>query len=276
MDMNVVYNSCTAHLREFARSAGFGQVVLGLSGGLDSSVTATLCVHAFGAACVHGVMLPGPYSSEHSLTDARDLAACLNIETHTVSITDSFSAVQNSFAHTYGAPLSGVAAQNTQARLRMVVLMALSNQHGWMLVNTGNKSEAMMGYSTLYGDTAGAYAPLGGLYKTQVFELARWLNCQAQQAGNVQPIPQHVLEKAPSAELCEGQEDETSLGIRYELLDEILIRLVEQHKTVQEVAAEGFEAAEVQRISQTLHSFAFKRALEPPFPPDNFYAATEK
>ena len=266
MNMKRIYQECVSQLKSFASSCGYTHVVLGLSGGLDSSLTAALCVHAFGAACVHGVLLPGPYSSQHSITDACELARRLEIETKTISIKESYCSVEQSFEQGWGKPLVGVAAENTQARLRMIMLMALSNAYDWMLVNTGNKSEAMMGYSTLYGDTAGAYAPLGGLYKTHVFELARWLNNEAERAEKVQPIPQHVLNKPPSAELSAGQEDEKSLGISYRELDEILIRLVEQKKSVQDVVREGYSKAQVQRVYDTMQHCAFKRALEPAFP----------
>ncbi len=154
----------------------------------------------------------------------------------------------------------------------MIVLMALSNQYDWMVVNTGNKSEAMMGYSTLYGDTAGAYAPLGGLYKTDVFALAAWLNERARRAGQVEPIPQHVIDKPPSAELSANQEDEKSLGVCYEELDQILICLVERGLSVDEVAACGFDPRQVERIDKIMRRSAFKRALEPPYPSDAFYA----
>lgn len=272
MEMTYVHQECVTQLKRFVESMGATDVVVGLSGGIDSSVVATLCVQAFGASHVHGVLMPGPYSSDHSLTDASDLAVRLGIETHVFPIKEPFSAFQHVFKQAYGEDFAGLAAENSQARCRMIALMALSNQYGWVVINTGNKSEAMMGYSTLYGDTAGAYAPLGGLYKTQVFELAKWLNEQARCAGNKQPIPQHVIEKPPSAELSEGQEDEKSLGVRYELLDQILIRLVERGMTVEEVAAEGFDAAEVARIYKTMNSYAFKRAYEPPFPTAPFYA----
>ena len=266
MDMQYVHQKCVDSLRSFTELLGCTNVVVGLSGGLDSSVVAALCVRAFGANRVHGVLMPGPYSSDHSLTDAQDLAARLGIETRTVSIKEPYFAFEQVFKEAYGQDLAGSAAENSQARCRMIVLMALSNQYGWMVVNTGNKSEAMMGYSTLYGDTAGAYAPLGGLYKTQVFALAEWLNEQARAAGSVEPIPQHVIDKPPSAELSAGQQDEKSLGVTYAVLDQILTCLVERNMSVEETAAQGFDAAEVERINATMHAYAFKRALEPPFP----------
>lgn len=265
------YDACVHALRGFVREAGFSQVVIGLSGGLDSSVTAAMCVDALGAECVHGVLLPGPYSSDHSVTDAQDLAANLGIQAQTVSIREPYEAFARALAPACGGELSGLAAENTQARCRMVCLMALSNAHGWMLVNTGNKSEAMMGYSTLYGDTAGAFAPIGGLYKTDVYEVARWRNEQARAAGQVPPIPEHVLIKPPSAELSPGQEDEKSLGIDYATLDALLVAHVERGLGAEALEAAGFARCDVDRVLTTVRATAFKRALEPPFPDAPFY-----
>ncbi len=218
-----MYRICTDELRDFVTGAGFADVVIGLSGGIDSSVVAVMAVDALGAGHVHGVLLPGPYSSEHSIVDAEELARNVRIDVRTVSICEPYEAFERVLARACGGELSGLAAENTQARCRMVCLMALSNAYGWMLVNTGNKSEAMMGYSTLYGDTAGAFAPLGGLYKTDVYALARWRNERALERGDVAPIPENVLLKAPSAELSLDQSDEGSLGIDYATLDRILI-----------------------------------------------------
>ena len=267
MEIAEKYAACVEGLKDFTRSIGAKQVVLGLSGGLDSTVVAALAVNALGAENVHGVLMPGPYSSDHSLIDAWDLVERLGIEARKVSITPAFHGFEQAFSSELGEELAGLAAENTQARCRMIILMALSNAHGWMVVNTGNKSEAMMGYSTLYGATAGAYAPLGGLYKTDVFALAKWLNQRARETGQVEPIPQHVIDKPPSAELSEGQQDEKSLGVCYAQLDQILIGLVEKGLSVEEVAGQGFDAAQVERIDRTMRGYAYKRALEPPFPP---------
>lgn len=266
MEMEEKYRLCIDGLKDFAASIGATDFVIGLSGGLDSTVVAALAVDAFGAQHVHGVLMPGPYSSDHSISDAQDLAQRLGICARTVSIAAPFAALKEAFQEGWGEELVGLAAENSQARLRMTVLMALSNQYGWMLINTGNKSEAMMGYSTLYGDTAGAYAPIGGLYKTDVFALAEWMNQRARKAGQVEPVPQHVIDKPPSAELSEGQQDEKSLGVCYAELDQILIGLVEHGLSVEEVAAQGFDVAQVERINRTMRGYAFKRALEPPFP----------
>ncbi|MEG0070807.1 MAG: NAD(+) synthase [Raoultibacter sp.] len=258
-------------LREFVCAAGFSDVVIGLSGGMDSSLVAVMCVDAFGADHVHGVLLPGPYSSESSLTDALDLASVLGVATQTISITQPFRAFAGVLSAACEGSLAGLAAENTQARCRMVCLMALSNTHGWLLINTSNKSEAMMGYSTLYGDTAGAFAPLGGLYKTDVYAAARWRNEAAVQRNECAPIPENVFAKPPSAELSPDQEDEKSLGIDYATLDKILIAVFEQGRTPEALVEEGFEAEQVARIVATAQSFAYKRALEPPYPPMSFY-----
>lgn len=276
------YRFCVEALAECAQDAGFTDAVIGLSGGIDSSVVAVMCVDAFGADHVHGVLLPGPYSSGHSRDDALELARNLGIETDTVSICGPFDAFKEALASACGGELSGIAAENTQARCRMVCLMALSNAHGWMLVNTGNKSEACMGYSTLYGDTAGVFAPLGGLYKTDVYVMGRYRNEWARNEGLVAPIPERVFVKPPSAELSPGQEDEKSLGVNYALLDKILMAYVEKGLSAKEIASlvgiGGEMSLKVDDLADTIariiartDAYAFKRALEPPFPQAKFY-----
>lgn len=271
MQASEMYKTCADALGEFARNAGFTDMVVGLSGGIDSSVIATICVDVFGADHVHGVMLPGPYSTDHSLDDARDLAANLGIQTNVVSICEPFEAFEAVYSRSGYGKLQGTAAENTQARCRTVVLMALSNANNWMLVNTGNRSEAMMGYSTLYGDTAGAFAPIGGLYKTDVYAIARWRNEKAEADGAVPPIPAHVFVKPPSAELSPGQEDEKSMGIDYATLDKLLIAHYEHGLSAGELVESGFDANEVERILAKADSMAFKRAMEPSFPDAKFY-----
>ncbi|MEG2864260.1 MAG: NAD(+) synthase [Eggerthellaceae bacterium] len=271
METEEKYTLCVDALQGFLFSTGFSDVVIGLSGGMDSSLVAVMCVDAFGADHVHGALLPGPYSSEESLVDALELADALGIATQTISITAPFDAFACALAEACGGSLEGLAAENTQARCRMVCLMALSNTHGWMLINTSNKSEAMMGYSTLYGDTAGAFAPIGGLYKTDVYALARWRNEKARQQGESACIPERVFVKPPSAELSPDQEDEKSLGIDYKTLDAILIATFEQGKAEEALVAAGYDSAEVRRIVTLARSFAYKRALEPAYPQFAFY-----
>lgn len=258
------YRACVEGLKGFAQGIGATDVVIGLSGGVDSSLVACICVEALGADHVHGYMLPGPYSTDHSLKDARDLADNLGMKAEAISIAEPYRA----FADQLSAHCNmerGLAAENTQARCRMVTLMALSNAYGWMLVNCGNKSEAMMGYSTLYGDTAGAYAPIGGLYKTDVFAICRLLNENAREEGRVEPIPQNVILKPPSAELAPDQFDEDTLG-SYDELDRMLVDHVERGMDAKALVAAGYDSAEVDRITKRVASYAFKRALLPPCP----------
>ncbi|MVX60438.1 NAD(+) synthase [Enterorhabdus mucosicola] len=274
-----MYDACTAALGDFVRGAGFSDVVIGLSGGMDSSLVAAMAVDALGAASVHGVLLPGPYSSESSIDDAEALAANLGIEARTISICEPFEAFESVLARACGGELSGLAAENTQARCRMVCLMALSNTHGWLMLNTGNKSEACMGYSTLYGDAAGAFAPLGGVYKTDVFAMARARNRRGAEAGERGPIPVNVFVKPPSAELSPDQEDEKSLGVDYATLDRILVAAVEEGATseaiVESLVTEGRDGGQmrdlVDRVLARTAANAFKRALEPPYPAVDFY-----
>lgn len=266
------YELALEALKSYVAKAGFTDVVLGLSGGIDSSLTATMCVEAFGAQHVHGFMLPGPYSTDHSLIDAEDLARNLGIETQVISILEPYRGFEAALESALGGSLSGLASENTQARCRMVSLMAISNARNWLLINTGNKSEACMGFSTLYGDTAGAFAPLGGFYKTDVFALSRWVNQRAIEQGSVAPIPEHVLVKPPSAELSPDAKDEEVMGIEYDVLDRILIAHYEQGLSIDEVAAQGFDAEQVAYVVKRTDGFAFKRAMEPPFPEAHFYA----
>lgn len=259
------YRHCVDALKQFVTNLGFTDVVIGLSGGMDSSLVAVMAVDAFGADHVHGVLLPGPYSSTHSFDDAQELAARLDIPVEVVSICEPFEAFEDVLRKACGGALSGLAAENTQARCRMICLMALSNTYGWLMLNTGNKSEAMMGYSTLYGDTAGAFAPLGGLYKTDVYKVARWRNEQFDLTPQ-EPIPDNVFQKPPSAELAPDQEDEKSLGVDYPTLDTILKLANEEGKSADDIVAAGYDELQVQRVLRTVEATAFKRALEPPYP----------
>ena len=272
MQPSEIYRICTDELGDFVKGAGFADVVIGLSGGIDSSVVAVMAADALGTEHVHGVLLPGPYSSEHSIADAEELSRRLGIEARTLSICEPYESFARVLAPACGGELAGLAAENTQARCRMVCLMALSNAYGWMMLNTGNKSESMTGYSTLYGDTAGAFAPMGGIYKTDVFAIARWLDERAQERGEVAPIPENVLVKPPSAELSAGQSDEESLGVDYATLDAILIEHIERERSVDEIVREGFAREVVESVVSRAASYAFKRALEPPYPSARFYA----
>ncbi|WP_165063048.1 NAD(+) synthase [Adlercreutzia sp. ZJ154] len=271
MQIADIYEACKDATASFVHNAGFTHVVIGLSGGIDSSLVAAIAADALGANNVHGVLLPGPYSSDHSVSDAKQLSENLAIDAITIPIIEPYNAFAKNISDATASPFDGLASENTQARCRTVVLMALSNMYGWLMLNTGNKSEAAMGYSTLYGDAAGAFAPIGGIYKTQVYQMCEWRNKQALDAGEIAPIPRNVIEKPPSAELSVGQLDEKALGIDYKTLDTILIELVEHNADVQSVVNMGFSKARVQNILQRFEANAFKRAMEPPYPSVQFY-----
>jgi NAD+ synthase (glutamine-hydrolysing) len=271
MQTSEIYELCAHETAAFVANAGFEEVVIGLSGGIDSALVATIAVDALGAQNVHGVLLPGPYSTDHSKSDASALADNLGIERRTIDISDAYSAFARGYADSMNEALGGLAAENTQARCRMVYLMAISNARGYLMLNTSNKSEAAMGYSTLYGDTAGAFSPIGGLYKTTVYELAKWRNDHARFIGQTPPIPKNILTKAPSAELSPHQSDEASMGIDYATLDKILIAHIEDGQTVDEICHSGFDRTQVQNVVNRYKSYAYKRAMEPPFPTARIY-----
>ena len=293
MDSHLKYISCVSDLKKFVEDAHATDVVIGLSGGVDSALVATMAVDAFGPEHVHGVLLPGPYSTEHASTDALTLAGNLGIETMTFSIKGAYEAFAAELKDACGDAFEGTTSQNIQARCRMVCLMALSNAHGWLLLNTGNKSEASMGYATLYGDMAGAYAPIGALYKTDVYMLSRWRNEQAAAAiGQAhaalynqtmlglqplkkQPIPRHTINKPASAELAPDQTDEDSLGIEYVTLDNILVAHVERGKDVDALLEAGFAQEDIDLVLAKLAASAFKKALLPPTSTRDFYGAED-
>ncbi|MBE6464088.1 MAG: NAD(+) synthase [Eggerthellaceae bacterium] len=290
MDSHLKYIACVSDLKKFVEATGATDVVIGLSGGVDSSLVATMAVDAFGPAHVHGVLLPGPYSTDHASADALALADNLGIDTMTLSIKGAYDAFAAELKDVCGEAFDGTTSQNIQARCRMICLMALSNAHGWLLLNTGNKSEAAMGYATLYGDMAGAYAPIGGLYKTDVYLLCRWRNEQAAYAlGQAhaalynqtmlgleplkkQPIPRHVINKPASAELAPDQTDEDSLGIEYAVLDNILVAHLERGKDAEALVEAGFTQEDVDLVLKKLAASAFKQALYAPTSQYEFYA----
>jgi len=215
-------------LRDYVRKNGFEEVVLGLSGGIDSAVVATLAADALGPEKVHGILMPSPYSSPGSIDDSEALAANLGINTLLFPISELFEQFRGEANRYLGGAESDVALQNLQPRLRMLILMFLSNTHGWLLLNTSNKSEVAIGYSTIYGDTAGALSPLGSLYKTDVYGLASWCNTRSP------VIPQEIIEKEPSAELFLGQTDRDAMPA-YDTLDQILRLHIEENLGVDEI-----------------------------------------
>jgi NAD+ synthase (glutamine-hydrolysing) len=251
-------------VRDYVTKNGFTDVVIGLSGGIDSAVTATLAVDALGAKHVHGVLMPGPHSSQGSVDDAIALAANLGIDTLTMPITQPLEAFHALSREVLGQEGSFLARQNIQARVRTIHLMHLSNTFGWLLLNTGNKSEAAMGFSTLYGDTAGALAPLGNVYKTDVYGLALWRN------GQASVIPPAIITKPPSAELYDGQTDQDTLP-PYEQLDYILRLHIEDGFGVDQIREcacqepDGDKLTDelVERVLDTVRDAEYKRRQEP-------------
>jgi NAD+ synthase (glutamine-hydrolysing) len=240
-------------------------VLIALSGGIDSALTAALAVDALGADAVYGISMPSAYSSEHSKADAADLSQRTGLSMRTVDIAEIVNAYQ---AKLY---LTSLAEENLQARVRGTALMGISNQEGHLVLATGNKSELSVGYSTLYGDAVGGYAPLKDVPKTLVWELSRWRNAEAERTGQTPPIPPNSIHKPPSAELRPGQLDTDSLP-DYALLDDVLDDYVEQDRGAPDLVAAGFAAALVERILTMTDHAEFKRRQYPPGPKISFKA----
>ncbi len=254
-----VYRALVTATRDYVTKNGFRSVLVGLSGGIDSSLVATVAVDALGRERVKGVAMPSTYSSEGSLTDARALAANLGIELLTLPIAEPVEAFLAVLKEPFAGTEEGIAEENLQARARGMLLMALSNKFGSLVLTTGNKSEMAVGYATLYGDMAGGFAVIRDVPKTLVYELARWRN----QAGGV--IPRAVLDKPPSAELRPGQLDTDSLP-PYETLDPILEGYVEDDASVDELVSQGFDRAVVERVVGLVDGAEYKRRQAPPGP----------
>jgi NAD+ synthase (glutamine-hydrolysing) len=261
-DHEEIYEALVTGLRDYVRKNGFSSVVLGLSGGIDSALVAAIAVDALGPEHVYAVSMPSRYSTEHSKDDAADLADRTGLHYETVPIAPMVEAYLKATADA-GTALTGLAEENLQARVRGTTLMALSNQHGHLVLATGNKSELAVGYSTLYGDAVGAYAPIKDVPKTLVWALARWRNEAAAQRGQTPPIPVNSIEKEPSAELRPDQRDTDSLP-DYAVLDEILDLYVEGDHGREEIEARGFDPELVQRVLKLTDTAEYKRRQYPP------------
>jgi len=248
-------------VRDYVQRNGCSQVVIGLSGGIDSAVVAVIAVEALGAENVLGVLLPSKYSSDHSLADAHALVANLGIESITLPIADGVECINTTLADSFaqwGKSTPDVTEENIQARIRGVLLMAISNKTGRMLLTTGNKSEMAVGYATLYGDMAGGFAVIKDVYKTQVFALANYMN------RDHETVPQNTIDKPPSAELAPDQKDSDSLP-DYDVLDAILQASIEEHLSVDDIVAkQGFDRNEVARVIRMLQYSEYKRRQAPP------------
>ena len=256
-DNEEIWNALVMGLRDYVAKNKFRSVVLGLSGGIDSALVAAIAVDALGAKCVNGVAMPSKYSSDHSVEDATAFAANTGIHFRTVEIEPMVQSFMQSIT------LKAVAAENIQARVRGTTLMGISNQEGHLVLATGNKSELAVGYSTLYGDAVGGFAPIKDIYKTDVWALATWRNAQATARGEVAPIPQRSIEKEPSAELRPDQKDSDSLP-EYELLDQLLTRYVDGDQGSAALIAAGFDSALVMRVIAMVDKAEYKRRQYPP------------
>ncbi|MCR9069738.1 MAG: NAD+ synthase [Rhodobacteraceae bacterium] len=260
------YRVMVEALRDYFAKTGFAKAVLGLSGGVDSALVATIAADALGPENVRCVMLPSRYTSQTSLEDAEGVANRLGTRLDTVSIGGAHAAVTEALAPVFNGAEPGIAEENIQSRLRGVMLMGLSNKFGEMLLTTGNKSEVAVGYATIYGDMAGGYNPIKDLYKTRVFETCRWRNANHRPwmkapAGEV--IPPRVIDKPPTAELREDQKDEDSLP-PYEVLDVILEMLIDKEASVADVVAAGYDRETVKKVEHLIYISEYKRFQSAP------------
>ena len=253
-----LWDALVLGLRDYVRKNGFKTVALGLSGGIDSAVVLALAVDALGKDNVHAVMMPSPYTAGISLEDAQDMARRVGVRYDVLSIVPEFEAFKASLQPLFGGKPEDTTEENIQARIRGVMLMALSNKHGHLILTTGNKSEYAVGYCTLYGDMCGGFAPIKDVVKTKVFELARWRNAHDPFKTGLDPIPERIITRPPSAELRPDQTDQDSLP-PYEVLDAIIERYMENDVSVAEVVAEGFQPADVEQVARLIRINEYKR-----------------
>jgi NAD+ synthase (glutamine-hydrolysing) len=251
-ELEEIWNALVLGLRDYAVKNSFRSVVLGLSGGIDSAVCAALAVDALGKDAVFGVKMPSAYSSEHSISDADDLASRLGINIRSAPIESAFNLFESELG------LEGLAAENIQARIRGLILMAISNAENHLTLTTGNKTELSVGYSTIYGDSVGGFAPIKDVKKTLVWDLARWRNEKAESQNQVSPIPENSISKPPSAELRPGQVDQDSLP-EYDILDDILDQYIQRMLGRDEIIASGYATDLVDRIITLVDRAEWKR-----------------
>jgi len=252
-----IYNAVVLGVRDYFHKSGFKTAILGLSGGIDSAVTAVIAADALGAENVYGILMPSKFSSDHSIKDAEDLAKNLGMNYSTVPIVEPVDAFDKALAEQFKGTAFGLAEENLQARIRGTILMAISNKFGQVLLNTSNKSEAAVGYGTLYGDMNGGLAVLGDIYKTDVFEIARYVNRDKER------IPVNSIVKPPSAELRPDQKDSDSLP-DYDLLDSILFCYIERKMSLSTIVAEGYPKEVVEKTLRMVNRNEFKRFQTPP------------
>lgn len=261
-----VYQALVLGTHDYVTKNGFGDVVIGLSGGVDSSLVAAIAADALGRDRVHGVLMPSRFSSDHSVSDAVGLAEALGIEHRTIPIEDAHKGFEAMLAESFAGREPDLTEENLQSRIRGTVLMALSNKFGWLVLSTSNKSEAAVGYATLYGDTVGGYSVIKDVPKLLVYDLCRWRNEQGRFDGSPgEVIPENVLTKPPSAELRPDQRDDQSLP-PYEVLVPLLEAYVEQDRTAAELIADGFDPALVAKVARLVDKAEYKRRQSPPGP----------
>ena len=254
-----LYDALVLGTRDYCRKNGFSDVVIGLSGGIDSTIVACIAADALGPEHVHGVSMPSRYSSDHSKSDAELLAANLGVDYRTIPIEPSFQAYLDMLAPSFEGREPGLTYENIQSRCRGQTLMALSNEFGWMVLTTGNKSEMAVGYFTIYGDSVGGYGVIKDVLKTRVYDLCRYVN---RTAGR-EIVPEGVITKPPSAELRPDQRDDQSLP-PYEVLDPILELYIEHDRTAGEIVELGHDEAVVRRITRLVDIAEYKRRQCPP------------
>lgn len=252
-----MYNALILGIQDYFKKQGFTKAVLGLSGGIDSALVYALAIRALGNENVLGIMMPSPYSSDHSVSDSIQLAQNLHGQLEKIPINEAFNTINQSLSGIFKGKEQDVTEENIQARIRGVFLMAVSNKFGSILLNTSNKSEAAVGYGTLYGDMCGGLSVIGDVYKTQVYELARFIN------RNEEIIPLNIIDKAPSAELRPNQKDSDSLP-DYATLDQILFGYIEMRKSPQTLINEGFNEELVRRVLHLVNRNEYKRFQTPP------------
>ena len=264
-----LYKALVLGLRDYVNNNKFPGVVLGLSGGVDSALVAAVATDAFGPDLVQAIMLPSPFTGDESLNDAKEAAELLKIKYSNLKISEAMKTVQNILGDFKGPRFEpGITEENIQSRLRGLLLMALSNRYGYMVLATGNKSEYAVGYSTLYGDMCGGYAPIKDVWKTDVFKLCNWRNenySDLFKGPEGKVIPENIIKKAPTAELRDNQKDTDSLP-EYNILDEILKGLVEDEISVEKIVSKGFDRKVVEKTAQLLARSEYKRFQAAPGP----------
>lgn len=256
-DIELIHDALVCGIRDYFQKLNFSKAILGLSGGIDSALTLALAAKALGNQNVLSVLLPSQFSSDHSITDSLELVQTLESPHHTISIEETVQAVNQTLQPYFKETKPGLAEENIQARSRAILLMALSNKFGYILLNTSNKSEAAVGYGTLYGDMCGGLSVLGDVYKTQVYQLANYIN------RDKIIIPENIINKAPSAELRPGQKDQDSLP-PYDVLDAVLYQYIEQKHAPHEIIQMGFDPELVAKVLKMVNTNEWKRYQTPP------------